>query len=257
MINQEIVKLLREKTKLSVPGLYKAIDRKKSQIGYAYSTETAAYMLASENQIDISKFLKPEELTEVREAIRSSRPVQVSKVSTEVQKRVIVHLDKELKIDCPNVPVSILKDAKKMSEVYPYFYVFENSIRYFIIETLSKYGNDWWSAKVNPKIQQKATDRQSKEGRNRWHGTRGEHPIFYVDIDDLQKIITSNYDDFKEKLPAVDRPIEWLTNRIEEVELSRNIIAHHNPLSDDDIARVKMYFKDWIKQFAIFEGTNP
>lgn len=251
MINKEILKLLREKTKLSTPGLYWAIDRKKSQIGYAYPTETAAYVLASENQIDISKFLKPEELREVREAIQSSRPiVHASNPSTETPRRVVVKLDNEVEINCPNVPESVLKDAKKMSAVYPYLYVFENSIRYFIIETLSKYGKDWWSTKVNPKIQQKATDRQSKEGRNRWHGTRGEHPIFYVDIDDLQKIITSNFNDFKDRLPAVDRPIEWLTNRIEEVELSRNIIAHHNPLSDDDIVRVKMYFKDWIKQFA-------
>ena len=60
-------------------------------------------------------------------------------------------------------------------------------------------------------------------------------------------LVTPN---FKDKLPDGDRPIEWLTNRIEEVELSRNIIARHNPLSDDDLDRVKMYVKDWIKQFT-------
>lgn len=257
MINKDIVKLLQEKTRLSTPGLYNAIDRKKRQIGYAYSTATAAYILASENQIDISKFLKPEELAEVREAIRSTRLVQVSNASTEPKEKTIVKLGKELKIVCPNVPDSILKDAKKMSEAYPYFYVFENSIRYFIINTLeSKYGKDWWFLRVNPKLRDKATDRQSKEGRNRWHGKRGVHPIFYVDIDDLQKIITSNLEDFKDKLPGVDRPVEWLTNRIEEIELSRNIIAHHNPLTDDDVFRVKMYFKDWIKQFADISGET-
>lgn len=250
MINQKVVDLLRQKTKLSVPGLYKAIDRKKSRMGYAYSTETAAYVLASENQIDISKFLQPNELAEVREAMKSNQSLQ-SHNTSKVQKNVVVYLDKELKIDCPNVPASVLKDAKKMSEVYPYLYVFENSIRYFIIDILNKYGKDWWSTKVNLKIREKAADRQRKEGRNKWHGNRGEHPIFYVDIDDLQNIITSNFDDFKDKLPAVDRPVEWLKNRMEEVELSRNIVAHHNPLSDDDIARVKMYFKDWIKQFAM------
>ncbi|MGA2682009.1 MAG: Swt1 family HEPN domain-containing protein [Candidatus Bathyarchaeia archaeon] len=251
MINQEVLKLLKAKIGLSVPGLYATIDRKKKQIGYAYSTETAAYILASENGIDISKHLTGQELAEVREAMRSTQPlVQMSRAPIEITKRPVVRLDNEVKINCPNVPDSVLKDAKKMASVYPYLYVFENSIRYFIIESLSKYGKDWWVSKVNVKIQQKAKDRQSKEGRNRWHGTRGEHPIFYVDIDDLQKIITSNYEDFQDKLPDVDRPIEWLTNRIEEVELSRNIIAHHNPLSDDDIDRVKMYFKDWIKQFA-------
>lgn len=186
----------------------------------------------------------------------ASIPVNNVRESAEKIKTVIVKI-KEAEIICPNVPNSVLSEAKKMSEVYPYFYVFENSIRFFIIDVLgSKYTKDWWTIKVNPKIQAKAKDRQSREGRNRWHGTRGEHPIFYVDIDDLQKIITSNFQDFEEKLPAVDRPIEWLTNRIEEVELSRNIIAHHNPLSDDDIARVKMYFKDWIKQFCVSEKND-
>jgi len=257
MINKEILRLLRERTQLSVPGIYAAIERKKKQIGYAYLKETAAYILASEYDIDISKYLESEELTEVREAIRSIKMVQADRAPREVEKTVIVKLDKGFEIRCPNVPESVLNDARKMSAVYPYFYVFENSIRYFIRDTLeSRYGRDWWFLKVNPKIREKAENRQIKEGRNRWHGKRGEHPIFYVDIDDLNKIITSNFDDFKAKLPDVDRPIEWLANRIEEIELSRNIIAHHNPLSDDDINRVKMYFKDWTKQITN-RSTTP
>jgi hypothetical protein len=233
-------------------------DAKKEEYKFTITNEKALYLVAAENGIDISKVLKPEELAEVREAIRSAKTVQVNnRVPVDVKKPVIVNLDKETKINCPNVPTSILKDAKKMSEVYPYFYVFENSVRYFIIDTLeSKYGKDWWALKVSSKSRGKATDRQNKEGRNRWHGKRGEHPIFYVDIDDLQKIITSNFEDFKNQLPAVDRPVEWLTNRIEEVEQSRNIIAHNNPLSDDDITRVRIYFKDWIKQIAEQKPTK-
>lgn len=79
MINKEIFKLLRERTRLSIPGLYAAIGRKKKEIGYAYTTETAAYILAAEYDIDISKYLKPEELAEVREAIRSIKMIQISK----------------------------------------------------------------------------------------------------------------------------------------------------------------------------------
>lgn len=251
MINREILKLLRERLGLSIPGLYATIGRKKRQIGYAFSTETAAYILAVENDIDISKHLKPGELAEVREAIRLTKRIQVDRSQTKVEKQVIVQLDKDFKIHCPNVPESVLKDARKMQRVYPYFYVFENSIRYFIKSTLeNKYGKDWWSERVNPKIRDKASKRQFDEGRNRWHGKRGEHAIFYTNIDDLRKIIISNFDDFKNKLPDVKRPIEWLTNRIEEIELSRNVIAHHNPLSEDDITRVKMYLKEWVKQIS-------
>lgn len=253
MINREILRLLCKRLHLSNSGLYKAIRKKKSQIGYAYSTEVAAYILAADNDIDITKYLKPEELVQVREA-RLTKTIQVTHSqsrTSKVEKRVIVKLDKDFEISCPNVPESILKDARKMQKVYPYFYVFENSIRYFIMHTLeNKYGKDWWSKRVNHTIRNKAVQRRSKEGRNRWHGKRGNHPIFYVNIDHLRKVITSNFDDFKDRLPDVSRPIEWLTNRIEEIELSRNIIAHHNPLSNDDIARVKMYFKEWVKQIS-------
>jgi hypothetical protein len=260
MINSEIVKQLHEETKLSSAAIYFKIDKKRKEIGYAFSRETAAYVLASEHGIEITKFLNPEELSDVREAIRSSRtPQTVGGVVTHPKERIVsIKIDEESQLNCPNVPESVLKDANKMSKVYPYIYVFENSIRYFITETLErKYGKDWWPLRVNSKIRDKAEDRQSKEGRNRWHGKRGAHPIFYIDIDQLLKIITSNFSDFQDAMPGVDRPIEWLTNRIEEIELSRNIVAHNNPLSDDDIERLKMYFKDWSKQFASFKTVAP
>jgi len=251
MINREIFELLRQRSRLSTPGLYAAIERKKKQIGYAFTTETAAYILAAENNIDISRHLKPEELNKVREAMRLTKMVQVGQPQTKVEKQVIIKLDKDFEIRCPNISESVLKDARKMQKIYPYFYVFENSIRFFIMETLeNKYGKEWWTEKISQKIRDAVANRQSKEGRNRWHGKRGSHPIFYTNIDHLRKIITSNFDDFKDKLPDIGRPIEWLTNRMEEIELSRNIIAHHNPLSDDDIARVKMYFKEWVKQIS-------
>jgi len=253
MMNKEIRRLLRERLNLSTSGLYKAIARKKSQLDYAYPTEIAAYVLAAENRIDISKHLKPEELAQVRQA-RLTRSVQARQPQTrtyKVQRHVVVNFDRDLKIDCPNIPESILRDAKKMQEVYPYFYVFENSIRFFIMEILErKYGEEWWTQRVSKKIRDRVTKRQSEEGHNKWHGKRGSHPIFYTNIDHLKKIITANLADFKDKLPDIERPIEWLANRIEEIELSRNIIAHNNPLSNDDIARVKLYFKDWVKQIS-------
>lgn len=253
MINREVFRLLSERLNLSTSGLYKAIRKIKSQISYAYSTEIAAYILAADNDIDITKYVKPEQLVQVREA-RSTKMIRVTHPqprTSKVEKKVAVKLDKDFEISCPNVPDSVLKDARRMQKVYPYFYVFENSIRYFIRHTLeNRYGKDWWSRRVNSTIRNKALQRQSKEGRNRWHGKRGDHPILYVNIDHLRKIITSNFDDFKDRLPDIGRPIEWLTNRIEEIELSRNIIAHHNPLTNDDIARVKMYFKEWVKQIS-------
>ena len=164
-------------------------------------------------------------------------------------KSVTVNFSGELKIPNPSLPSSVLRDALEMQRVYPYLYLFENSVRYFIKDILErKYGPKWWDTKVSNPIKQKAADRELKEGANRWHGRRGAHPIFYIDIDDLIGIINQNYADFRSKMPAVKRPLEWLSQRIEEITLSRNIVAHNNPLSPKDISRLKIYYSDWVDQ---------
>jgi len=253
MINNDIRRRLLNRLNLSVPGLYAALGRKRIELGYEYPLEIAAYVLAAESNIDITKFLNAEELDQVRQARSTKTPIdfKAPKSQGKSKRELTIYFDKDFIIDCPNVPAKVLSDAKKMQKVYPYFYIFENSIRYFILKTLeTKYGKEWWDKKVSRKIREKVTQRQADEGRNRWHGKRGRHPIFYTNIDHLKKIITSNSDDFIGKLPDMGKPIEWLTNRIEEIELSRNIIAHNNPLTDDDLTRIMLYFRDWIKQIS-------
>ena len=223
--------------------------------GYLFSRIVIALDMAAELGINIRKYATTEELNELMKlhsstsaeallAPQETRPITTTKVVT-------VRLDKGVKIRCSNLPRSIIDDAQKMAAVYPYFYLFENSIRFFIKDILElKYGEDWWTKRVSETIRNKAIDREIKDGKNRWHGKRGKHPIFYIDIDDLRRIIQQNREDFKDYLPGVKNPVEWLTQRIEEITFSRNIIAHHNPLSDNDINRIKVFFKDWVKHLG-------
>ena len=53
-----------------------------------------------------------------------------------------------------------------------------------------------------------------------------------------------NWDYFKKYLPN----LEWIKVRINEIEISRNVVAHHNPLKTNDIRRIRLYFHDWINQ---------
>ncbi|MDV3278686.1 MAG: hypothetical protein LYZ69_09540 [Nitrososphaerales archaeon] len=164
-------------------------------------------------------------------------------------RNVTVRFSDELKIENPGLPESVIREALEMQKLYPYLYLFENSVRHFIMSNMeAKHGSEWWTTTVAKPIQSKAQDRMQKEGRNRWHGKRGAHPIFYVDIDDLNKIITANYSSFKAKMPDLRRPLEWVSQRIEEIEISRNVVAHNNPLSEDDIRRLKVFYNDWVKQ---------
>ena len=134
-----------------------------------------------------------------------------------------------------------------MSRVYPYIYLFENSVRYLIKEILGrKYGDNWWEEKAPTATKREVMKRIAREDVHRWHAKRGAHPIFYSDMHDLYSIIVKNWKDFKDLFPDQT----WIKSRVEEIELSRDIIAHNNPLPDDEITRLKLDLKAWVKQIS-------
>lgn len=246
-INSEIMDLLQTKLGVTRMSIYYKIKAKREELGYLYSRNIAAIVLAIENGIDVYPHISDEEKQEVKEALGSG-PIIVKEVTRAVERvPPRVTFPDKFDIECPNLPQSVFQDAKRMTKVYPYFYVFENSVRYFIIETLeSKYGDNWWDTKVSEGVKKNVRKRIKKEEKHKWHGKRGQHPIFYTDISDLSSIVNVNWDDFKDMLPNQN----WFNQRINEIEQSRNTVAHNNPLEKDDFNRVKMYFRDWIKQIS-------
>ena len=161
-----------------------------------------------------------------------------------------INIGAEIRIIDPLLPRALVDEAAEMSKIFPVIYLFENSVRNLVKIVLeNKYGDGWWDSKVSTKTKDKVDDRLKQEDANRWHGKRGVHKIFYTDIEDLKSIIISNWEDFK----AIFRNQAWVQSKIEEIELSRNIIAHNNPLSDRDIKRLRINFEDWIRQISKFE----
>lgn len=243
IINRQIIKELKKIKSRS--RIYSMIGKIRKSSGYKYTKEEAAYLLAGQLGIDITKFLTKDEL----ERIRTLRPQAPIKITMQEGKKLISKILKigKFTLKDPLLPNRIINEAKKMAEdVYPIFYVFENSIRNLILTVMSKkYGNDWWESKTPSAIKKNVEGRLKKENKNRWHSSRrGVHKIFYTDFGDLQSIIIANWPDFKDLFPRQD----WITSKFSDLELSRNIIAHNNPLQEDDIKRVESYFKDWIKQ---------
>jgi len=149
----------------------------------------------------------------------------------------------------PFLDMKIENDARKMAEV-PYFilYLLENSIRKFIDAVLyKKYGTDWWRKVVTKnEILTKVNDRKKLEGMNKWHVPRGEHELFYTDLEDLTYFFTKERSEFEKHLD-VDL---WVTRIKKEVKLSRNIIDHHNPLPQREIDRLTRTFEDWKRQLT-------
>jgi len=251
VINPELMKALKEKISIHPMRIHQLINRTQQENSIV-DRETAAGVLAYNNGIQIDRFLSEEDLTKVQAALYRVPRVIERKREMAWEKPTVLRVTSfdALSADRSILSNLVVEEASKMSAIYPYFYVFENSIRNVIQKVMERaYGPDWWNAKGSNPMKKKAGNRIAQDGKNRWHGKRGAHPINYVDIEDLSDIITTNWQDFEKLFPSQ----HWVKANIEIITLSRNVVAHNNPLTDDDIESVKVRFREWTNQVKDIE----
>ena len=137
--------------------------------------------------------------------------------------------------------------ANAMQRAYKILYALENVVRHLIIERFKdSVGETWFDTKATVDMKRKRDSRIEKEEKNQWHTGRNRHPIYYLDFGDLAKLIVNSWDVFDDLLPS--QP--WVVSRLDDAERSRNVIAHTNLLSAEEINRLEMYLRDWIKQIG-------
>ena len=248
MINKRLMKLIIEESGLSKTRIYQLIEKKKKEYNYTITNEQSAALVATDFNIVISKILSGDELLDVRTLIRERVIIKKEKKSHKTNnkaKQTIIDINREFKVLDPLLPDSLINDAKQMAKIYPILFLFENSVRNLIKLILEKkYSAIWWNSRAPIKVREDVEKRLLMESKQRWHGKRGMHKIYYTNIGDLNRIISKNWPDFKEIFPSLD----WIKIRIEEIEISRNVVAHNNSLSSDDVKRVKLYYNDWLRQ---------
>lgn len=138
----------------------------------------------------------------------------------------------------------LLSDAQRMSVVYAGIHAFENSVRQLVKQALTEAHKETWWSKVPDRIQKKVTTRMDEDAKFRWHGSRGASQIHYCDFGDLSSIVVTNWDVFEEILSDM----EWAKSILSTLEKSRNIVMHGGVLANEDIGRIGMNIRDWIRQ---------
>lgn len=138
----------------------------------------------------------------------------------------------------------LLANAQLMSVVYTAIHTFENMVRQLVMKAMAEEkGEGWWS-KVPDKIQRKVKTRMEEDAKFRWHGARGASEIKYCDFSDLSSIIVTNWSVFEDVLSN----LEWTKAVLNTLEKSRNIVMHGGMLAKEDIERIGMNIRDWIRQ---------
>lgn len=152
-------------------------------------------------------------------------------------------LKKDEVVDLELFEFDIRKQARKMADFYVIYYALENSIRRLISETLKeKYGANWWNDKIPKDVQEEVRKRREKE-KDSVISIRSDDHLTYTNFGELILIFEANWDDFS----AIIRSKKAMKQILSQFNMLRNVIAHSCELNDDEITRLELLIKDWMR----------
>jgi hypothetical protein len=131
--------------------------------------------------------------------------------------------------------------------------VLENSMREVVRRVMrARYGGGWWETQlVSGKLKSAyhtANSRMTTEKRQRWHQRPGDDPLDYIGLDELGDIITGKQEAFFTDMLATD--IDWFRHFMKELEPSRNVLCHMNPLSPTNARDLTTKLERWEELVA-------
>ena len=137
--------------------------------------------------------------------------------------------------------VSRRNSALEMARLYAVLFCFENEVREFIRETLQEKVGMAWTDGLPAKVKEFAEGRKATALADSWIEGEKTDLLGFVDFGHLAQIIISSWEHFEDVLPSQ----HWLKQRMDELEKSRNFIAHNRMLLPSEFQRLYMYIADW------------
>ncbi|MGB8590796.1 MAG: hypothetical protein WCC98_16765 [Candidatus Acidiferrales bacterium] len=215
------------------------------------TTAEGIWVLAAQNQINLTKYLPPEVVERVRNLLlQVPAPARIApelagKTNQKALKKAPTEfvVAKVFKGSDPILPAKVYGEASEMASVYPLLYMLENSIREFLRRIIdARLGLQWWTTSAQTKIRGKILKRMSDDEKDAWHQRRGSHPIDYLDFIELSLIVKNNEDLF---VPQFLPTVQWFEQFVLEAYKSRCVVCHMNPLEKDNVKDVKLKLRKW------------
>ncbi|MDP3515793.1 MAG: Swt1 family HEPN domain-containing protein [Pseudohongiella sp.] len=138
-------------------------------------------------------------------------------------------------------PVNLRNNALEMARLYAVLFAFENHVRDFIRQTLSENEGVDWINKLPSKVKQHAETRQQIAQQDSWLEGEKTDLLGFLDFGHLAQVILNKWEHFESIIPSQ----HWLKQRMDELEKSRNFIAHNRMLLPSEFQRMYMYIADW------------
>lgn len=137
--------------------------------------------------------------------------------------------------------------ALEMARLYAVLNCFENEVRSLIRETLLEAHGPDWIDKLPTQVKKNADSRQRSAFKDSWLAGEKTDLLGFIEFGDLSSIIVANWEEFEALIPSQ----HWLNSRMEELEKTRNFIAHNRMLLPSEFQRIYMYVADWNKVIGL------
>ncbi len=260
-VDSEIRKRLLDKLQITPRALNMRIKRVTEE--EVISREDAACVIAHEVGVSIADRLDTESLTRIndytdkrkaRTSAAAASPPPKKPAEKQTGSSDVKVLGTQIE-SLPGMSQAKFRQAQLMVEkVYPLLYLFENSVREVVARVLAAaHGSKWWDVVASAKEKEAVEGRRAKEGAEAWHSQKSAHPIYYTDLNHLAKIVNRQFEHFKAIFPRAS----WFDGLVDDVAVSRNEVAHMNPIKAADLRHLESAFTKWTAQMRSKAALIP
>lgn len=169
-----------------------------------------------------------------------SAGIQIGAISTETEERLLSEALSPFSIKLRN-------NALEMARLYAVLHCFENEVRNLIRETLQEKEGADWRDKLPLKIKTHAESRLETARKDSWLEGEKSDLLSFVDFGMLSSIMIEKWPFFEDIIPSQ----HWLKQRMDELEKTRNFIAHNRMLLPSEFQRIYMYIADWNRVIGL------
>lgn len=145
----------------------------------------------------------------------------------------------------PLLPETV-RSATTAAETYRLFFVFENFLRDFVVETLSKDHTTSWWVKIPKDVQDEVAKLEQTEEIKSWMALGSRDKSALMTFPQLLRVIDHAWKDGFEDLVR-DKSL------IQEARLIghlRNTICHMSSIPEEEADRVRQTMRDWFRVVA-------
>jgi hypothetical protein len=138
-------------------------------------------------------------------------------------------------------------NALEMARLYAVLFCFENDVRDFIRDTLEEKVGLAWLDQLPTKVREQAEARKAAALHDSWLEGEKTDLLGFVEFGHLAQVIVSKWELFQDVIPSQ----HWLMQRMDELEKSRNFIAHNRMLLPSEFQRLYLYIADWNRAVGL------